>query len=518
MAANLGSVPSPVPATASLVGNTFVNKYYNVLHQSPHVVYRFYTDRSILSRAEAGASGAVDIVISQAGINQKIMSLDYIDFRAEIKTVDSLESLNGSVLVMVTGSLSSHGRPKRNFVQTFFLAPQEVGYFVLNDMFRYLDGEPKPLQPLAPMANGTVEQHVPAPEQGVVDIQPSPKQEAREYLVSATREVHHEVHSEVHHVEQQDQAPQKDEVLDVDVVSEDVKDTPSPEETDGDAPSEEQIIPVNEEANAEEAPKKSYASILRVRSDTSSASVTSPPAALKSSPAKSDRHTTPSQATHLAHASAISNSVSDATSSAPEEQDESNAAELEGDGRSVYVKNLPLNIMATELEEEFKKYGSIKPGGANLRNQRAGVCFAFIEYDEPSSAQSAIEASPILIGGRQVYVEEKKPMPMAQRALRGRFNQARGYQHDGMRGRGYFGGRGFARGSGQDFDREGGRGSGAGRGNYGGGSASFNSNYGSNFNTVNGYRRTDNQSWNGPRPVRRGAGNQAGRARGLVQE
>lgn len=48
------------------VGNTFVNKYYNVLHQSPHVVYRFYTDRSILSRAEAGASGAVDIVISQA--------------------------------------------------------------------------------------------------------------------------------------------------------------------------------------------------------------------------------------------------------------------------------------------------------------------------------------------------------------------------------------------------------------------------------------------------------------------
>lgn len=94
------------------------------------------------------------------------MSLDYIDFRAEIKTVDSLESLNGSVLVMVTGSLSSHGRPKRNFVQTFFLAPQEVGYFVLNDMFRYLDGEPKTLQPLVPMANGTVEQHVPAPEQG----------------------------------------------------------------------------------------------------------------------------------------------------------------------------------------------------------------------------------------------------------------------------------------------------------------------------------------------------------------
>lgn len=510
MAATLGSVPSPVPATASLVGNTFVNKYYNVLHQSPHVVYRFYTDRSILSRAEAGASGAVDIVISQAGINQKIMSLDYIDFRAEIKTVDSLESLNGSVLVMVTGSLSSHGRPKRNFVQTFFLAPQEVGYFVLNDMFRYLDGEPKPLQPLVPMANGTVEQHVPAPEQGVVDVQPTPKQESREYIVSPP--------IEVHHVEQQAQAPQKDEVPEVEVVVEDVEDMPSPEQVDVDAPSEEQVISVSDETNAEEAPKKSYASILRVRSDTSSATVSTPTTGVKSSPAKSDRHTAPSQATQLAHASATSNLVSDATSLAPEGQEESNAAELEGDGRSVYIKNLPLNITATELEDEFKKFGLIKPGGVNLRNQRAGVCFAFIEYDEPNSAQSAIEASPILIGGRQVYVEEKKPMPMAQRALRGRFNQGRAYQHDGMRGRGYFGGRGFARGSGQDFDREGARGSVGGRGNYGGGNNSFNSNYGSNFNTVNGYRRTDNQGWNGSRPVRRGAGNQASRGRGPAQE
>ncbi|KAI5060460.1 hypothetical protein GOP47_0024880 [Adiantum capillus-veneris] len=510
MAANLGSVPSPVPATASLVGNTFVNKYYNVLHQSPQVVYRFYTDRSILSRAEAGANGAVDIVITQAGINQKIMSLDYIDFRAEIKTVDSLESLNGSVLVMVTGSLSSHGRPKRNFVQTFFLAPQEVGYFVLNDMFRYLDGEPKPLQSHVPMANGTLEQHVPAPDQGVVDVQPSLKQEAREFVVSPPKEIHH--------VEQQNQASQE-EVPAADTAGEELDDSPSPEEVDIQAPTEEQVTPLNEETNAEEAPKKSYASILRDRSDTSSPSASAGTTGLKSSPAKSDRHAAPVQATQQTHTSTTANVVSEATSSSAEAQDEGNAAELEGDGKSVYVKNLPLNITATVLEDEFKKFGSIKPGGLNLRNQRAGVCFAFIEYEEPSSAQSAIEASPILIGGRQVYVEEKKPMPMAQRGLRGRFNQGRGYQHDGMRGRGYFGGRGFARGSGQDYDREGGRGNGAGRGNFGAGNASFNSNYGSNFNnTVNGYRRTDSQGWNGPRPVRRGAGNQGGRGRGQAQE
>ena len=95
------------------------------------------------------------------------MSLDYRDFRAEIKTVDSLESLNGSVLVMVTGALSSQSRPKRNFVQTFFLAPQEIGYFVLNDMFRYLDGETIPVQFLAvPMANGTMDHPIQVPNPG----------------------------------------------------------------------------------------------------------------------------------------------------------------------------------------------------------------------------------------------------------------------------------------------------------------------------------------------------------------
>lgn len=69
------------------------------------------------------------------------MSSDYIDLKAEIKTVDSQDSHGGGVLVLVTGSLSIKSNEKRNFVQTFFLAPQEKGYFVLNDIFRYLDVE-----------------------------------------------------------------------------------------------------------------------------------------------------------------------------------------------------------------------------------------------------------------------------------------------------------------------------------------------------------------------------------------
>lgn len=40
----------------------------------------------------------------------------------------------------------AQNKPRRNFVQTFFLAVQEKGYFVLNDLFRYLP-EPVAAQP-----------------------------------------------------------------------------------------------------------------------------------------------------------------------------------------------------------------------------------------------------------------------------------------------------------------------------------------------------------------------------------
>ena len=52
--------------------------------------------------------------------------------------MESQYSLNGGVIVLVTGSLFTKAQAKRRFVHTFFLAPQETGYFVLNDILRFL--------------------------------------------------------------------------------------------------------------------------------------------------------------------------------------------------------------------------------------------------------------------------------------------------------------------------------------------------------------------------------------------
>lgn len=62
--------------------------------------------------------------VAVQGINKMIMSQNYKDACAEIKSVDAQESLNGGVIVVVTGYLSYGSQRGRSFVQTFFLAPQ----------------------------------------------------------------------------------------------------------------------------------------------------------------------------------------------------------------------------------------------------------------------------------------------------------------------------------------------------------------------------------------------------------
>lgn len=73
-------------------------------------------------------------------IHTLLMSLNFTAF--SIKTINSMESWNGGILVVVSGSAKSKEfNGIRKFVQTFFLAPQEKGYFVLNDIFHFIEEE-----------------------------------------------------------------------------------------------------------------------------------------------------------------------------------------------------------------------------------------------------------------------------------------------------------------------------------------------------------------------------------------
>jgi Nuclear transport factor 2 (NTF2) domain len=60
--------------------------------------------------------------------------------------VDTQQSAS-QIVVQVIGEISNKGAPSRKFVQTFVLHPQTNGFFVLNDIFRYLaDEEDEPIE------------------------------------------------------------------------------------------------------------------------------------------------------------------------------------------------------------------------------------------------------------------------------------------------------------------------------------------------------------------------------------
>ncbi len=71
-------------------------------------------------------------------IHNKITSIGFEDCKVFIHSVDAQSSANGGIIIQVIGEMSNRGEPWRKFVQTFFLAEQPNGYFVLNDIFRFL--------------------------------------------------------------------------------------------------------------------------------------------------------------------------------------------------------------------------------------------------------------------------------------------------------------------------------------------------------------------------------------------
>ncbi|MBA0859121.1 hypothetical protein Goshw_003516 [Gossypium schwendimanii] len=137
MAMQEGSPADTHTPTAQVVGNAFVEQYYHILHQSPNLVHRFYQDSSCLSRPDM--VGNMTTVTTMQAINEKVLSLNYQDYTAEIKTADAQDSFEKGVIVVVTGCLTGKDNIRRKFTQTFFLAPQDKGYFVLNDIFRYIE-------------------------------------------------------------------------------------------------------------------------------------------------------------------------------------------------------------------------------------------------------------------------------------------------------------------------------------------------------------------------------------------
>lgn len=154
---NADQPSNPLPTDE--VGWYFVEQYYTTLSKSPNKLHLFYGKTS---QFVAGAEAEVtNVAVSRQAIGERIKKLDFQDAKVRISNVDS-QSSGDNILIQVIGEISNKGGEPRKFTQTFVLAKQPSGYFVLNDMLRYIvDDIPEEAEEqagvAAPAADATAE-------------------------------------------------------------------------------------------------------------------------------------------------------------------------------------------------------------------------------------------------------------------------------------------------------------------------------------------------------------------------
>ncbi|KAM2679795.1 hypothetical protein EV2_011663 [Malus domestica] len=404
--------------TATDVGNIFINQYYDFFQNDPQVLHKFYQDSSVLSRP--GPDGSTTTVTTMEGIESMLLSLGYHNYGdLEISTTDSQFSFNGGVIVLVTGYLTGDDNVRRNFTQTFFLAPQHNGYFVLNDIFKYVDVVPSNVDENTPEA--------PVPSNHVVT---EPAAVADQPVVSQTTSV------EVKNTN----GKRGNDVMEI--VPEPV--TKYSVSADDPIESRRSVALKETEATASntqnDAPKKSFAAVVTALSENKAPFVVRTPAR-KPAPKPVEQPcapVTPEALTPRNNTAMEKNNVPAVKSHA------------------IFVAKLPMDATREELEKIFKPYGPIKRNGIQVRsNWNQGNCFAFVEFESADSMQRALKASPIKCGEYELHVEERRA------GDKGRFSSGRGgYRNDNFRGRENYGRDNYTEGRGNHNE---------GRGNYSGG-------------------------------------------------
>uniref|UniRef100_A0A0V0IID8 Putative ovule protein n=1 Tax=Solanum chacoense TaxID=4108 RepID=A0A0V0IID8_SOLCH len=436
------ATPFHLPVTAAQVGTYFVGQYYQMLQTQPDFVHQFYSDASTVLRIDSSTRETASGMLQ---IHTLIMSLQYTGI--EIKTLHSLESWNGGVLVMVSGSVNVKGiNRSRKFVQSFFLAPQEKGYFVLNDIFHYVDEEQILQQPLAYLAHTNLDSKLNASnalQEQVPNYMFGGEIQAREFADAPKIEDNGPVNNYSFPEERLQHVPEAENILEDNFAVQ----SNGPLQSTINAVQDHLSCPVEEPVA--EPQKHTYASILQVTKGNSAQGLLAQSSLNKPTPPPSEwQHVPEPPALPSVHST---NTIERYT----EAIDEASAVEDEVEVKSVYVKNVPTTMAAYEIEEEFKKFGKLKPDAVAIRTRKdIDVCYAFVEFEDVTGVQNAIEASTVQIGGHQLYIEGRRPN--RNNLIRGR-GRGRGRVSYSMDGRGRYGGRGFGRGGQDGGDRDYGR-------------------------------------------------------------
>ncbi|KAF8251649.1 NTF2-domain-containing protein [Wilcoxina mikolae CBS 423.85] len=473
------------------VGWYFVEQYYTTLNKSPDRVH------SMMVWGTEGES--LPVAHGRADIHEKIAAHEFKDCKVRVSNVDSQASAGNGIVIQVLGEMSNNGLPNRKFSQTFFLAEQTNGYYVLNDIFRYLKDDDdieegdEYVYPEDAAAEAVVEaveevkeeileelQDMSIKETSIVEVETADgeKFKVEESVILEpvselpTEEVSAAVNGSTESIDVPEEAvPEPEEVVEEsvpaapveeeEVAEERVPTPPVAEEKPTPAPAPVKEVPPTPAPAPVPARPKTWATIASSASSVSvsvikpvvpaaqaptttaaptAAPVAQTPAPVTAAPAAPATPVTPTTPSGGSQWQTADNKRHSRVNAAP-------AGQIQA-----YIKGITDAVPEKALKDALTKYGNLKHFEV-IRNKNC----AFVDFETPAAFSAANSASPLTVNGVSIQVEERRY---------GRGNMPN--RGDGRPAN--QGGRGYPpRGDGQRFD--GGRGGRGGRGGFARGGA-----------------------------------------------
>ncbi|KAI2470641.1 hypothetical protein F4781DRAFT_171587 [Annulohypoxylon bovei var. microspora] len=479
----------------------FVEQYYTTLSKNPEKLHLFYGKRSqFVYGLEAEVA---NVSVGRQLIQERIKQLDFQDCKVRVSNVDSQASYDNIVIQVIGETSNKAGDPKK-FVQTFVLAQQPSGYFVLNDILRYIDEEgdeepaevpqdeqAEPPTQIIPVAKEEVEAQPAEPAEkpvsfDAVDVDKkleevsTPPKDATPTNGDVAAETTAGATAAIPEAAKKPEAEAVPDIPDPDVTAEEIaeEDTKEPEK-----PADPSPTPVQARQPSAPAPAAAAAPVpaqpmkpMTWASRAAAAAGPKPVVPLAAKPATPTAVPQPRPAAAAAAQPATSQSptpgqVPDAKAPAVPAKENStewqtaggdskrqnrpqsiSGLPVEKDGTMVYVKYVTEKVQHEELKTALAQHGELVYFDINRQKN----C-AFVEFATPAGYQAALAANPHVVNGENIVVEPRRPKAGAyggsnytagrgnvqSRPGRGGFEGRSG----GQGGRGSFGGQGRGRGA-----------------------------------------------------------------------
>ncbi|KAM5351306.1 hypothetical protein ACJ41O_004029 [Fusarium nematophilum] len=429
------------------VGWYFVEQYYTTLSKSPEKLHLFYGKRSqFVYGLEAEVA---NVSVGRQAIQERIKALDFQDCKVRVSNVDSQASFDNIVIQVIGETSNKAGEPKK-FVQTFVLAQQPSGYFVLNDILRYIDEESDdesaaaPEEPVeeAPAAEEPAAPAEPAEPEAPQSVEES-KEETAELDPTAVDQKLEEVStskdsvtlngstaessvdgSKVPETKEEVPAADADETA-KEIAEEDVKEPEKPKDPSPTPVSKAAVAPPAPVQPA--APPKPMTWASRAAAALPRPVVPLPKTPTPPVPAQS-RAPAPAAAAPTSQPAAAPAAAAPAAAATATPAPEAAAKDASGwqtAGADSKRQNRPQSISGPPTEKEgtlgYVKYVTDKVQEADLKNALAAFgeltyfdinrqknC-AFVEYKTPEGYQAAAAANPHTVNGENIVVEPRRP-------------------------------------------------------------------------------------------------------------